>query len=366
MRVLILADAFFASREQALLTRLRVGLADEGVRVVKAVPEGADIQGDAFSRSVTYSSRTVGLTRAWAARRLADRIEDWGDEGEIDVVHVFGGSVWSFGMDLAEQLEATLALEVWRAGLIERARELRGVERVPTLLLAPDPAIERSLASGGASPAPRLAPWGVYTRNSPRKVFVPGKTVGIMLVGSGHDAAAFEAAIRGIGEQVRSGAQLLVFCDAVAARRASVWALARRHGLLDCLSLIDELEARRELLLQGDLLLLPEARGEQRTIVLEAFAAGVPVIAARDPMVSLLADGSTCRVVANPDAAAWSAAVGDLLEHPARAMEQAARAYEYVRTRRRASDHVASVLAAYQWMTGNNAIPFAAQGKGVR
>ncbi|NUQ67015.1 MAG: glycosyltransferase [Phycisphaerales bacterium] len=366
MRVLILADAFFASREQALLTRLRVGLADEGVHVVKAIPEGVGPQGEAFARCVTYSPRTVGLTRAWAARRLAARIDDWGEEGEIDVVHVFGGSVWSFGMDLAEELEASIALEVWRAGLVDRARELRGFERVPTMLLAPDPAIERALATGGASPGPRLAPWGVYTRNEPRKVLQPGRTSGIMLVGSGHDAAAFDAVLRGLGEVDRAGAQLLVFCDAVAARRAGAWAMARRYGLMDCLSLIDELEARRELLLQGDLLLLPEARGEQRTIVLEAFAAGVPVVAARDPMVSLLADGSICRIVAQPDAPAWTAAVGDLIDNPTKAMEQAARAHEFVRTRRRASDHVAGVLAAYQWMTSADAIPFAAPGKSVR
>ncbi len=38
MRILIIADESFASRERAMLSRLEVGLADEGVRVVHVIP----------------------------------------------------------------------------------------------------------------------------------------------------------------------------------------------------------------------------------------------------------------------------------------------------------------------------------------
>src|ERR1044071_9211761 len=100
MRVLILADEFFASRERGLLTRLEVGLADEGVRVIHAVPEGikaeaADGGGGVFTRVLTYSPKTLILTRPLAVRKLGRAIAEMDETEEptdIDVIHVFGGS----------------------------------------------------------------------------------------------------------------------------------------------------------------------------------------------------------------------------------------------------------------------------------
>src|SRR5213595_3029987 len=98
LRVLILADEFFASRERGLLTRLEVGLADEGVRVIHAVPEGTKTEapGGVFSRVLTYSPKTLILTRSLAVRKLGRAIADMDETeepGDIDIIHVFGGSV---------------------------------------------------------------------------------------------------------------------------------------------------------------------------------------------------------------------------------------------------------------------------------
>ncbi|MEZ6233084.1 MAG: hypothetical protein R3B68_02735 [Phycisphaerales bacterium] len=63
--------------------------------------------------------------------------------------------------------------------------------------------------------------------------------------------------------------------------RAGLWKVlqARNDGAA---SLIENVEANRALVLYGDVLLVPEALGERRTIVLDAMGAGMAVLAAAD------------------------------------------------------------------------------------
>ncbi|MCE7974858.1 MAG: glycosyltransferase [Leptolyngbya sp. PLA1] len=175
-------------------------------------------------------------------------------------------------------------------------------------------------------------------------------------MGAGLDTGAYAAALRGLAVAAGVRPDMHVFADAVAARRAGLWAAARRLGLLDRLSLIEELEGRRDLLMQADLLVLPEARGDQRSVLLEAMATGVVVVAAADPLVTTLQDGRTARLVT--DHAAWGAAFTDVLTNEARTRSLALSANEYVRTNARVSDYVRGVLAAYQALAPDSALPF--------
>src|SRR5262245_65416422 len=102
MRVLILADEFFASREHGLLTRLEVGLADDGVRVIHAVPEGTKTEASAgvFTSVLTYSPKTLLLTKPLAVRKLGRAIAEMDETEEpmdVDIIPVLGGSVWGLG-----------------------------------------------------------------------------------------------------------------------------------------------------------------------------------------------------------------------------------------------------------------------------
>ena len=62
MRALILADRSFAARERDMLTRVQVGLIDEGVRVVEAIPSDvADPDANPLIPTIPYSDRIVLL-----------------------------------------------------------------------------------------------------------------------------------------------------------------------------------------------------------------------------------------------------------------------------------------------------------------
>lgn len=351
MRILVIADTVFASRERSLLARLEIGLADEGERVIQALPVRvfATLEPGVFARSIPYAPRTFFLTRRIAVRRLARGIGDMlrDEEGGIDVVHVFGGNAWSLATDLAAELNAALAVEVWRHGLCERAaKEWDFARPGAPALCAPDAVTEVELRR--VAPRARVfsTPWGVLPADA-SPVLEPGRAVSVMMVGTGRDARAFAAALTGIVAAAKGEGELLVFCDADAARRAELWKCARKLGVLDRLSLIEDLEARRDLVLEGDILVHPEAAGEQRSMLMEAMAHAMPVVAARDPRVSLLADGATARMVDGAQATQWESAVRGVLSDAVGARALGASARAFVREHRRASTHVRSVLSVY-------------------
>jgi glycosyltransferase involved in cell wall biosynthesis len=150
----------------------------------------------------------------------------------------------------------------------------------------------------------------------------------------------------------------MIFAESDAIQLAGLWPMVRRFGLADRFTLIPDLEARRELSLRGDILCLPDGRGEFRSLTLDAMAAGMLVIAAADPMISVLLEGRTARLIDRQASERWASAVTWALEDRESARRLAASAREFVRTSTRASSHVAAVVDAYEWMTSRESIPF--------
>lgn len=363
MRVLIIADSVFAIRERALLSRLEVGLADEGVRVTHAIPQSlaGTLDAELFKRAAAYEGRGPALTRGLRAKHLIGQLGvDAAADRPVDLIHAFGGGCWSMALELARQTGASLAFEVWRTGQVNRARTMRpgGRDTVAPVFFAPDAAIERALLREGLGISVRVTPWGVHAQPEPRTIFEPDKKASVFVAGTGHDRAGFCAAIEGLAELMKEREQVIVFVDAAGARRANIWPLAERMGVLEQLTLIPDIEGRRELALRGDVLVIPEQHGEHRSILLDAMAAGMVVVSASDPMVSALYEGRTAKVVQAAEPAQWAATVGQLVDDPESARALGSSAHAYVKQEHRVSAHVSSVLDAYEWMTSKEAIPF--------
>lgn len=367
MRVVLLADRRFASRERAMLARLQVGLADEGVRVVLALPRGFEPRDDGlFGQTVEFEETGLPLSLSWRAGEVAAtlRATKKPSEEPTRIVHVFGGSLWPFGLALAERLEAALVIEVWRAGLVRQAYRLatRAHGRTGTVIICPDSALAAQCEREIPGIPVRHSPWGVYTDKPLREVFRPGAAWSVMIAGAGFDKAAFTACFEAIADIAREHPDMLVFVDAVAARRADLWKLAEKLGVRAQVSLVDEMDANRDLVLRGDVLVLPEARGEQRTLVLEAMSVGMPVVAARDDANTSLIDERSALLVTPGDRQGWSRQLrrlfgeGGRRAHSIEELLVSARAF--VATEHRPSRQVGGVIEAYEAAIGKPSIPF--------
>jgi hypothetical protein len=374
LRTLMIADASFAAHEADMLGRLEIGLADEGIRVYTALPGGTDVPEPIGRTSVTLEYDRTPLPFAWrlAVRPMLSRLQEALGEGEVglDVVHVFGGSAWRFGAEIARATGAGLALEVWRTGLIDRVPAIKRIAASPVdggedaardgidvVLLAPDRVVQRALDDADSGVPTRYAPWGVHASAEPRRVLRPGVVPGVVLAGGGHDAAHARAALDACAGVIAQGRSIMVFADAGMSARAGLWKRASELGILSRFSLLQDIEARRELALRADLLLHPEARGERRTLLLDAMAAGLPIIAASDPSADELIDNRTARLVREPSIDAWFNAVMGLLDdaEAARALGRSAR--DHVREHHRASTHIAAVIDAYEGLSAPDPLP---------
>lgn len=375
MRVLMLIDEMFAARERSMLRRLEVGLADEGVAVVHAVPEQSapdlDVSG-VLADAVTFPMGGPFMTRAMRARRLLANVRELTESGDlpkIDVVHAFGGEVWELALQVGHEIAAPVVLDVWRRGLVAKARLLRAQLRAApgVLFMAPDIAVERALATDAPGIPVRTAPWGVHRAPRPREIMREGRATSVFLAGNGREPAVFHAGFEGILLALGTGRESVIFADAEAAARSKLWSVAERLGVLDRLSLIPEIEGKRELVVMGDAIVQPESHGEQRSLLLDAMGQGMVVATGYDPDVSWLLPGRTAAVLdraaepTSPDA--WGELLRPVLSDPVRARQLGESAWQYVGASHRASTHVAAVIDAYEWVVSKEAIPYQASDR---
>ncbi len=357
MRVLILVDAQFAAHERALLERVMVGLAVEGVEARIVLPKDRRLEAYGFeliSEPILYADRGLALTQRIRANQVARRVTRGAEDmtGVIDIVHVFGGGAWSMGRELARILGAGVVFEVWRAGLIDSARGLHLTDEDRAVFLVPEKPFEAGLINAGFSQRVRLAPWGAQVPPEPTHIFREGKLVSIVLMGSGRKKENCVAAFDGVADAIGSREDVMVFANLEMVQRADLWPRVKSNRLDSRFTIIDKSEDRRDLLLRCDLLIYPDTLHEERTLLLDAMGAGMAIIASDDEKILPIHDDSGVMVVERPSRAHWAPLIRDCIEHPDRARQAGLRAREYITRNRRSAMHIESILDTYNALCG--------------
>ena len=355
MRALLLADEMFARCERSMIHRLAVGLADEGFEVRVAVPEEMALSGsfDLIHNALGYRPSALGLVRKLVAGRVLDELRSEEPDAKLGVVHCFGGSSWDLGLEIANQSEASVVLEMWRLGLVPKVRNLRSPKLGKLVLAVPDGVTEREVLKEAHGLAVRSASWGGWVSPERTKVFREGREHGLVMIGNGGDIVNCRAAFDGIAEVLQTQSDVMLFVDAKATQRAGLWKRARLANVQDRISIIDNLEDRRDLILRCDMLLSPEARGEHRTILLDAMGAAIPVVARADQATeAFAADGATVKIEGD-SSRLWTQAVMDLLANPDKARLLGENARRHISENLRWSHYLASVGDIYEWLGRN-------------
>lgn len=360
MNVLLLIDPDFAARERAMLRRVEVGLADDGLHVFHAIPREALRDDHGLSaRVITFVPDHLGFTLRGRARAfIADLRAAYPQEMQqgIDAVHVLGKRWWPLGEQIAGALNAALLIELWRASSVPRAQAV--ARRSHAAFIASDPGLLRAMREAGLGDRTRAAPWGVHAPNAPREILPGDRQPALMVLGSCEGPGAIQNVVTGIAQAARESEGFLVFIDASLAPKSHLWRVARECGILDKLSIIEDMEGARDIVLQGDLLLIPSAMGEHRSIVLDAMAQGMLVLSPRDSRIEALDEPTRARLVPRADPSSWASAIASSLADPPRARATGAAAWAYVREHRKATSQIAGILDAYDWVRAKPPMPF--------
>lgn len=368
MRVVMLLDRPFARRERRLMSRLEIGLANEGVRVIHAVPSEIvhNEPVGLYSRLVGYEHVGFPVPLRVRARRFAETIREAIDDdqggggggmgvggaaaagggGAVDVVHSFSPAVWRLGLDLATELGAGAALEVWSTDAIARAGEVAGHPLGPVLTVG-DSELAALLRRRAPGAEIRETLWGVHGETVSRHEVSADRAVALLMIVDRSSPAYLEAALRGLAEVCRRDPRVLAFINTERSTGHAVWKLIRRLELVDRVSLIPDAESRREAVLRLDGLVIAEPGGRLRSMALDAMATGMPVVAAADASLGVLRDGVNAHLVGRPDGAEWAAAIGSIVEGREEVERLRRSALAWVIGHRSANSYISSVLGVY-------------------
>jgi len=412
MHVLILLDRETAQNEQGLLSRLEIGLAAAGLRVTAVLPEEARSTAAPVlcAATITYQSTGLPLSRPYRIRRflesLAQPLGAPGAGKEPTVLHVIGEGAWPFALELHRRTGVTTLLEIdagrqiaplarsWppavgptasasgllgaittSADFFERLKKLSpampvwlarwGVHSIPVEAAAPH-SLTPTPGAGFAQvlPAQVVEPQSPVAPPPPQPAVVP--SVAVVAEGARWCISSIQGCIEGLALVAKEAPDFLVFLDARAAENAAVWKSARQAGLVERLSVVADFEARRDQVLQTSALVMPECLSRHRSITLSAMAAGLPIVALRDPHnewidparcfpVGKESSGADAFTLATP--AEWAEAIRVVLRGGPAVKSITTAAQTYVRAKHGMHGYVQSVLGAYERLFAEGAAP---------
>lgn len=358
MKAALFANPLWLNRESTTLRRLVVGLVGEQVRVWQVVPtEAAGVveSGGLTAQVVTYTDSSWRAVRNHRLRRLAATLRPL----DLDVLHAMDGSMHEPVKALGASLNVPVVCSCWSRAAVERARH--GGDG-PVVITAPTPALVELLRSrlGGSAAAMLLRP-GVYGADEDvaAPLQKPRESLSCLVIGDGRADAHYQSLMDGMAQVRDRLTQALYFLYAARGDPHRLWQAANRLDLLNQVTMVPHQSGTRQLLVQADVVIVPQPLGVVRSLVLEAMAAARPVIACRDAMLDYLIDQRTAVLLDQPAPADWARVLLHLVAEPAAYQDLGRSARQYVREHHSASAFIEQVLAAYR-KVAPQPLPFSA------
>ena len=351
MHVAMIIDEERLLHEQLMLNRLVIGLIDHGAQVTRIIPDVVSAETiDAGEQRIALTPRIQIPMRVlpWMRRTRAERLAEVADQRPFDLVYAVGEQAWSIGLDLSRTIEQPLALNVWAASLIRRVPRARHQGRIgcyitptPTLASKLGRRVERDLVS--------MVPMGVSVPREPRNVLAERENaIGLAVIGGGRDTSAYESLLAALSRIVREWPQVQIVLELRGPRAHEIWRQARRLDLLSHISTISDAAHHRSLLTRCDGLLIPERSGEMNSLILDAMAMGLPVVANEDANLDMLCPEAGTRLLDDPSPDSWYRNISTLIKNPEDARAAGMKGRDLVARRYRSIDQVERLMQTFE------------------
>lgn len=364
MHVAMIIDEERLRQEHTMLNRLAIGLIDQGVRLTRIVPDTIEIE------AVWRSEQRVALTSRievpmrvlpWMKRARTARIAAQFDRSPPDVIYAVGQGTWPIALDVAKSLDKPVALGIWRPSLIRKGARLQTNPYVAAYI-APTPPMAEELKRLVDPDLVSLVPLGGAIPQQPSAVLEQARDViGVAVIGSGKDVPAYEALLGGLSRVIQNYPQMQIVLELRGPHHHDIWRIARRMELLGSVSGIEDAAQHRSLLKYCDVMLVPESFGELSSVLLDAMASAVPVIALEDRYLDMLIDGQTALLVHRPDAQDWADRLTNLLSNHEQARQLGLSAREFVHKRHASGTQINQLLSTLEKVVNGSNYAFPQQ-----
>jgi len=288
----------------------------------------------------------------WMRRSRTAQIVEELQRATPDAFYAIGEEARALGADLSRAINRPMIIDVWSRAQAETAS--RGRTAIVAGYITPCQGIAAVLKQRVDAAMVSVVPMGVAAPTQPRQILnKPEESCALAVIGQANDASAYDSLLRGISAVAQMRPLAQVFLELRGPREHEIWRIAERLDLLGNVSTIAHAAQYRTLVTDCDLLLIPESSGELRSIMLEAMALGMPVIAREDRALDILADGQTALLVRKSHADEWKSLVLRLLDDPAAARQLGLRGRQAVLADHRSSEQVNRLIRALESLLGS-------------
>lgn len=361
MHVAMIIDEERLATERRMLSRLVVGLIGEGATVTRILPDSEAMRSEESQEpDVSLAPRIDAPMRVlpWMQSSRAARLLDALERSTPDILYALGRQTWPIGLEMARLLERPLAVHVWAASLLRRLPRGRAAGQVAGYVAPTQPLVRALQARVGSDLVSRV-PLGVGVPREARQILAdPATAVGMAIVGGAHDLGAWEAALQGLARVIRVAPQIQALIQLQGPRAHEVWRVASRLDVLGHLSAHRDIRQYRDLITRCDLLVLPEASGAAGSLILDAMAAGMAILARADPWQEVLQPEETAVVIDGPDPGQWAAALRRGVEEPESLRAIGKRAHGLVASDYRSADQVQGLLRTFDRILSGDVYAF--------
>lgn len=349
MHIALIANTAWLDEELATLHHLVVGLLDESVRVVQALPTGrAEGEVVSFGTRLSWRERKGRRRNRRAITRLAEPLKEEG----VELIHALDGRQWRAALDLGKQLNLPVVLSANSGMDVELAARVahRLIPGTHVVLCATEPLTQLIDQSIGSAVPVRHVPFGIHLgKPTPHD---NDETPCVVISGDGGSDDYIHRFLAGAKQAIDAHPDLQLFFDGQRDDPRALWRAIRKQGLLANTTLIPRRLGHREVLLHAGALVHPQPLGRARSLTLRAFAHAVPVLACADPLLDDLIEGTTARVLHEPSADTWAKQLSSFASDPAPWRDLGQAAQQWVGQHRLASTQLEHLLATYRQLTG--------------
>lgn len=361
MHLALIIDGERLRRERAMLQQIATDLAARDIQLTAIVPDPSGRNGTGDDEPMLDGPTELQVRMhvpPWMRRSRARQIAGTLANATPDLIHAIGEQAWTVGLDLARVIDRPVTLDVWSADLLKRVPPGRAAARVAAYIAATEPladALRDRVEPGLVS----VVPMGVRMPPQPRKILAdPEASMCLAIIGSGRDLPGYRALLTGLSRLTSDLPQIQAFLELRGPCEHEIWRQARRLDLLGHVSTIVDAALHRPLLTGCDVLVVPERLGHIRTIVLEAMAVGMPVVAADDPYVDVLVHDQTALIVDHDSPEDWAEKLKMILTDPELSSRLIGTARELIGRRHHPAAQSDSLADAFQQVLSGGAHAF--------
>ncbi len=129
-------------------------------------------------------------------------------------------------------------------------------------------------------------------------------------------------------------------------------------SLLGHISAIDDAALLRPLITGCDVFVIPERFGQVRSLLIQAMAFGMPVVASDDPFLDMLVGDETALIVSEADPDEWADQLRRVITGPDLAHRLGASARSWVADHHQSQDQIGKLVAAFEGIMSGGAHNF--------